>query len=291
MRAVKTNYAVVMVWGLTIFIYLAFIALLSALYPYGFDEYQGLSDSLKSAFKIFWHTHTSFQPRIGGLFGSIILYLGKWSFVLLNPLAQISLVFSYFYFIFLRMPDFKALKDLSVFLLLCLLSFLAVPIPAETVFWIGGANNYSWTMLIFMIMLCALRAAAEGKDFIGKKRFNLFIFAVVGLFLGMSNENNAPMALVIFALSFAYFKIKKIQIPKWYYFALLGIIVGLIILFFSGGTLKRAADWNFEYFFKASVLTKMFFHLNNMHDYFAAVLLPLITPILIFLVFVDGGGG
>jgi hypothetical protein len=279
----KANWAV-FVWVLTVLIYLLFMAALSALYPYGVDEYLGWSGSLKQAFEIFWATHNSIQPRIGSLFSMVILYLGKWSFVLLNPIVQISLAFACFYFIFLRKPDFKTFKDYRAFLLLCLFSILAVPSPSETVFWIGGATNYSWTMLAFMIVLCELRMASSGK-FSASTPAKLFLFAILGLFLGMSNENNAPLALIIFILTFVYFRVKNIKISAWYYLTLAGIIAGLIILFGNGATANRAALLHYEGFFQYRFSTKIFLHIGRVHDYISGVFLPFLAPLLIIFAF------
>ena len=276
--AAKSSLKTYYVWAALCLAYLTFIALLSALYPYGLDEYIDLS-TLRKTLDAVIYAHKNVNQRIGVFYSAVILYSGKWLFVLLNPLTQLSLCGMFFYFIFLRLPDLKSYKDIAAFGCLLLLSFMAVPTPAETLFWIGGAANYSWHMVSFMIILCVMRAAAGGI-LIKDGRLNILLLAFAGFATGMSNENSAPMALIICAGFWGLLIFSKKRAPLWFYGMLAGLAAGLAITFGSGTLNKRLMFYSFEYFLRTSVAEKLIFHLNNFHDFIAASLLPVITPVL-----------
>ncbi|MDR1123151.1 MAG: DUF6056 family protein, partial [Elusimicrobiota bacterium] len=173
--------------------YALFISIFSFLYPVGLDEYFGLGigwrEALSRAFLTFW-THS---PKTGVFIGSFVLYFGKWLFVLLNPFAQLGVCAGIFYIVYLRLPDMRAYEDLPVFILIMLLSVFAAPVPSNTIFWIGGAVNYSWVFLFFLLFLCALRRLWEGRPFVFDGGFRGCVLAfAAALCLGLSNENNSP---------------------------------------------------------------------------------------------------
>ncbi|MDR1123661.1 MAG: DUF6056 family protein [Elusimicrobiota bacterium] len=271
----KTYY----VWAALCLTYIFFIALLSALFPYGVDEYFADLSTLRKTLDAVIYAHKNINQRIGVFYGVTVLCCGKWLFVLLNPLVQLFLCNTFFYFIFLRRPDFKSFKDIPIFGCLLLLSFMAVPAPSETLFWIGGAVNYSWHMVSFMIILCVLRAAAGGIT-VKDGRRNILLLALAGFATGMSNENNAPMALIICAGFWALFIFNKKRAPLWFYGILAGIAAGLAITFGSGTLQQRLTHYSFESFRSASLEMKLLFHLNHFHDLLADTLLPVITPAL-----------
>ncbi len=262
----KNNY---LLWGALCAVYCACIFIFSYLYPYGGDEYALTAKTFGDAIAIFLTSYLVRNPRIGLLFNNLILWSGKWLFLILNPLIQLSLVFAIFFLIYLRLPDFKSRRDFYPFSLIMLMSVFCVAVPDNTLFWIGGACNYSWMFLVFILFLCLLRFAAEkGINFKINFPFKLLMF-FGGIIAGMSSENNSPMLLIIFCVFWLYARYKKIKISSWFYLALAGIICGLALLFGAPGSYYRLKTLPLEYIKTAGLWQKIYWHLPRLHAFFA----------------------
>ncbi len=276
-------------WASGIAAYLIFIFVFSALRPYGMDEYRIDYASVKDIFRGFMSAYMTENTRIGALVNNVLLYLGQWSFLVLNPIIQLLVVFQLYGLIFLRLPDFKTLKDFLPFSIIMLASVFAAAQPDNTIFWMNGACSYSWLMPCFLLLLILLRLNLE-KGFIPPN--NLWVKAgifIAAFFTGMSNENNAPMALCIFILFGLYCLYKKIKPPFWYYWALAGIAAGLAVLFGAPGLYKRLDYWVFEDFRQSSMLKKMFMHASKMNDFFRiSFFIPIINIIGLAVCTADG---
>ncbi|MDR1684590.1 MAG: DUF6056 family protein, partial [Elusimicrobiota bacterium] len=192
MKQIPKQNKALLSWALAAAFYCGFIALLSALYPYGGDEYRNIPQSIGDVFYLYFNAAFNLHPRVGSLLSLAILYAGKWLFVLLNPLVQLGIISGIFYVVAARRADFKNLKDLPLFGLIALLSVTAVAAPNNTLFWICGAANYSWAFAFFILYLCLLRALAAGKNFVKGGLPAGFVIFILALALGISNENSAP---------------------------------------------------------------------------------------------------
>ncbi|MDR0735117.1 MAG: DUF6056 family protein, partial [Elusimicrobiota bacterium] len=210
---------------------------------------------------IYFYEHVAQNPRAGHIFTVLFLWAGKWLFVIANAAVQTGLAFSVFYFIFMRKPDFKTVKDIYPFALICLLSVMAVVSPDNVLFWIGGACNYSWMMLCFMIVLILLRGLALGRDKVKNNPFIMWGLLALCFLVGDSNENNGPMALGLFAFTAVACYIRGIKLPKWFYFALTGIILGLLYMFTSPALYTRANNVLPFFYVDSSFTQRLFFHL------------------------------
>jgi len=274
----KTQKQNICLWTILGLAYCSFIFLFSFFYPYGGDEYLMTQRHFGDAVTMFLTSYLVRNPRIGLLFNNIILYFGKWSFLVLNPLIQLTLVTSIFYFIWLRLPDFKSRKDIYPFSLIALLSVFAVAVPDNTLFWIGGACNYSWMFLPFMIFICLLRYDFEKGLAIKKNsifEISMFFLAFIA---GMSSENASPMLFIIFFCYFAYSRFKKTEVGQWFIWAFAGLILGLIALFAAPGSYYRLKTLPLEYFKSASLFMKMLWHIPRLGSFFEdSLFIPLIT--------------
>lgn len=266
-----------LIWGAVIGAYLLFIFFFSYIRPYGMDEFRINYDGVKDIIRGFLSAYTTENTRIGVLINNILLYLGKWSFLALNPFVQILIVFEVYGLIFLRLPAFKTLKDLPTFAFILLASVFLCAQPDNSIFWMNGACSYSWLLPCFLLFAILFRLTAEkGLKLPNKAYLNLALFAT-GYIAGMSNENNAPMTLIFFLLFGAYCLYKKIKPPVWFWFSFVGVILGLIALFGAPGLHQRLQYWAFEDFRKASIFTKMFMHLSRMNDF---IVLTLFIPLI-----------
>ena len=261
--------------------YFLFIFLLSYLYPLTGDEFQTRDYSLYTYFCSYLRA----TPRIGALVSVGILAMGRWSFLMLNPFVQSAIVFLTFNILFLRGPDFKTLKDMPAFILICLLSIFAVTQPDQTLFWIGGACNYSWLMAGFLFFMLILRRHLADKPLFkdsSPARILMFFF---GIFIGMTNENLAPMAPVILILFAALCIYSKKKLPQWFWWMSAGVIIGLALLFTAPAHYKKVEQYVYvSAMAKTSLFKKAFHHLDYMNDFaLRTLLLPVITGFILLL--------
>jgi hypothetical protein len=231
------------VWALICALFLVFIGALSYMLPLMSDDYLSLNlgfiETLGTALYVFiYHS-----PKIGVFIGAALIFIGKWFFVFINPLIQLALVSGAFYFIYLRLPDFKSFKDIYSFILIMLLCVFAAPVAMSTIFWINGAANYSWVFLFFILYICFLRALQAGRPLFKDSLGSCFLLFPLGLALGLSNENNAPMAFIIGCVFLAFNIYQKKKLPKWFYVCLAGIASGICYLMFSPALSTRLADY------------------------------------------------
>jgi len=268
-------------------VYIVFIAALSWLFPYGLDEYFIKGFPLKKSFMasvaIFWF----YSPKIGVFIAGALVFFGKWLFVLLNPFVQLAITFAMFYFVHLRLPDFKNYKDMPAFLFLLLCGIFAVTSPAETVFWQGGAANYSWVFLVFISYLCCLRAFYAGKPLFEDSWLKAALFLLFGFGVGLTNENNAPMALCLMAAFLVLCLWKGRKIPKWFYGGLAGCVAGVFLMFYAPALSGRMGSSG-GVFGDFTLGQKLFFHINHL-DYFIRnnLLLPVLGPLALFICGMD----
>ena len=227
-----------------IFLFAAIILFFSAIYPLGMDELRLSSASLAETFLQVKIEVTKDSPRFMSIFHVLLLRspsLCKLVFTILNPFAQIFILLGLFFVINGRKINFKAKQDFYPFLLLILMYLLMIPNPSNTLFWIGGGMVYAWGFIPVLILLCFFRKTIDGKELKNSALSN-FLMAFCGFAAGMSNENTGPMILGLTVLFFIYCKYKKIKIPKFYYFALTGIILGLTVMFISGAGRNRLEE-------------------------------------------------
>lgn len=275
-------------WCAAFGLYALFIFAFSYLYPYGADEYQYAHNNvnLLTAFKAYAESYVANNPRIGFLIYTVLLSLGRWSFLLLNPLVQLTLVLSVFGLVYMRTPDFKTLKDLPAFILISVMSVFFIAKPDNTVFWPGGACNYSWSMLPFIWLLIFLKYIYEKRRVPALGKAGCAAVFILAFALGMTNENNAPAAFLLICLFMVLcLKIKiKITAPlKILFFA---VIAGMAVMFLAPGSYKRMDIYMIRFFKEAPLLTKIIWHIPKMHDMIISLLLlPLLIPAAMSLEF------
>ena len=276
------------IWGLFFFTYVLFIFILSYLYPYGADEYILRRQTLWGALEQYFFSYGVENARIGLIANNIILYLGKWSFLILNPIVQTIWILSFFALVHLRLPDFKKLSDFPAVLLIALLSVFAVAQPDNTLFWIGGACNYSWSALPFLWILTWLRLEYKAKG-----NLNLSKKAIAGLFfialaLGMSSENSGPLTMGLIVCFAAGFYMAGLKLKKHFWLIALGLALGIGLLFGAPAMWNRLNTDIFDYFNNSSLRDKLLWHISHIHFYIKAMfLIPVITFIALLICALD----
>ena len=263
------------IWAGVAVLYLAFIGFFIFLYPITEDE---IICPAPNSDCLIW-TLTTVCARFGSVIQIFLINGYKWLFLILGPLAQLGLVTALFYLINLRLPDFKTLKDfpeISALALMCV--FLAAQ-PDQTIFWLSGAANYLFLGLMFICFCALLRKSWFEPDFIPYNKYTAAAAFLIGVILGMNNENSAPMMFCLCALyGFSALALKR-PIPKWILSVWAGIALGLIIMFSSPVYYKRSNMDFIRVALNARPLSlKLYNHLANMDLFMASSLY--ILPVL-----------
>lgn len=272
-----------LIWGLFFLVYIAFIAFFSYLYPLGKDEILGHKiTTFPLAWKAVKLTYQYNTLRLGPFLGTYLLIGGKSFFVLVNPFVQILSLLSIFYFLYLRLPSFKDLKDFAPFVLLTLLCTFFIAKPDNTIFWIGGAATYSWPFIVFTLFLIYLR-----KYFKAPAKSTPFwlwpVYFILGFLVGWLHENTSPMAFCIMFVFAAWFVYKKQKLNASFWSLFAGIISGLLFYFTSPGLHTRLSIPELQEFLNAPLYMKLIWHIKNMDDLFGAFLyIPVFIPFLLF---------
>ena len=271
-------------WFCAITAYLFFIMSFSALYPLGGDEYFFMPKTLGDIISNYFTSYLSITPRIGLILNNTILFFGKWFFCLINPLIQLTLNLLLFFAVFLRCPNFKTLKDLFHFSLILILTSFACAQPDNTLFWIGGVSNYSFSIIPFLFFLILIRFFLIGKNEIINRIPHISILSFVLFFiLGMSSEVLGPMSFILLVYLFLYCKMTSI-LPAWWKYALFGIITGITIFFLAPGSYARLNTPIYAYFRKLPLYIKILNHIPIMLKAYLQqwCLFPLSIFILLF---------
>ena len=271
-----------LIWGLFFVVYVVFIAFFSYLYPLGKDEILGHKvTTFPLAWKAVKLTYQYNTLRFGPFLGTYLLVGGKPFFILANPFIQIVSLLSIFYFIYLRLPSIKNLKDFPAFVLLTVLCTFFIAKPDNTIFWMGGAATYSWPFIVFMIFLIYLRKYYKDTLKVAPL-WALPLYFILGFSVGWLHENTSPMALCIIFTFGAWFVYKKRKLNYSFWSIFIGIVAGLLFYFTSPGLHMRLSIPELQEFINAPLHIKLFWHIKNMDDLFAAFLyIPVFIPFLL----------
>lgn len=284
MNKIKNINKNFLVWAAVCLAYIIFIGVLTWMYPFGGDELIESHISLFDQIK-FMILHPYMALRIGCFISTIFVYKGKIFYDILNPFFQLFLIFSAFYFIYLRFPRFDTLKDFLPFSLILVLGTFFTVQSSEMLLWIGGATNYAWVFIAFVWFLIYLRKLDEGKKF---QRPILPLFILWGFVLGLMNENNSPMVLCLMIAFAIYAYYKKIVLRRDFWFLLIGVVIGVFILFKFSGNDVRLQMASFGSPMKHTLGEKLFMHLVHVHSFANSNLWFIyLMPLFLFLLFLD----
>jgi hypothetical protein len=137
-----------------------------------------------------------------------------------------------------RKIDIHSMKDVSLFIILALL-FVFNTIGGQTIFWQAGMANYSLTGLIAFGFLSLFRPLLDKKNYISGSLLSKIAVFVLGFLAGMSNENMSVIFLCIIFGILIYYKVNRITLPAWFYWALCGNILGVMALLGAPGSYRR----------------------------------------------------
>lgn len=261
--------------------FIIFILLCSFLYPLSSDDIKAAVAVQENVFKALHDMFFAEAPRFFNIFVMAWLLGKKYKilFCLINPIVQLGLVYGLFYFVRGRRLNINNKADILPFLLICLICLFMVPSPSTTLFWMGGALNYSWAFLLCLALLCLYRFTYKGCKLKNTWYINLFCL-FLGFVDGMSNENTGPMMFGISLCFLLLCKYKKIKIPSYIYFSFLGIICGAAAMFGLGGSSERLNGYVYTFFVNAGISKKLFFSLYHFNQFLTALYF---IPVMVFI--------
>lgn len=275
----------------TITVFVLIMLFFTAIYPLSMDEFRLYQDTFSETLEQIKITLLSDAPRFMIIPYILLLHLGSASkiiFTVLNPFVQLFIVFALFFVVTGRKVNFKTKEDFYPFLLLCLMYFMLSPCPSDTMFWMSGSFCYSWAIVPVLILLCLFRKTLDGKILKSSPLKNILMLCV-GFMAGMSNENTGPMILGITLLFILYCRYKKIKIPSFYYYSLIGVFLGIAAMFGSGAGISRLQrNWRYSAWIKISLFSKFFVFIHKLDTTLKAFFwLPIINLFGYLLVLYD----
>lgn len=173
------------------------------------------------------------NARIGEQFAIIFSSFDKNIFNILNTI--ILLGFCYLAIVFSKGELPRLNQIFTYFLISLCVSFLIVFIPAlgEIFFWMDGATNYLWGIVILMLFFLPYRFLFKGRDVLNKRPFMIILFYLMAIFAGFTNENTVPVILLLNLTQMVWlikYRKSEIRLPRWQWIGT--TILGLSFLLF-----------------------------------------------------------
>lgn len=218
----------------------AFLLFLNAIFPTQSDDLGKKITGIQGAIKVYKTWNGRFGELLLKSFGHYFA-TSLW-FTPINALLGSSVIFLIFINLFGRLPKNTA-KDITSFAII--FAFLMIdPVFCfgSVFYWAAGSFNYllAW----FLILLVLTPISLFWHKIETTKKQNIAITAIgipCGIIAGWSSEFGIVI-IILWIASIVYAKIKKIELPKWYYTTLIAFIIGWCILYACPGARVRAKN-------------------------------------------------
>jgi len=167
-----------------------------------------------------------------------MLMLPGWIFDLLNTIVFLALTYLYSTWVAGR----KHKARIPVWPLCTMLFYLSISVSQRNVYFPAFSCNYIWTQLIVFMFLIPVRWLIQEDH----RQNRGWAFAVLMFFMGLiagdTNEPLVPGVLLAMGTYAGYCLIKKPrQLPRWYFWAMLGLLLGFMILLLAPGNSGRSS--------------------------------------------------
>lgn len=244
---IKENNIKKIILGLFFIIFFILIYLLNRLYPIHSDDWMysfifnedppkriaNILDIIVSQYNhyLYWGGR-----NIVHFIDQLLLLLSPTIREILNSLAYII-----FAFVIYRIANKGRKTNPYLFLVVNLLVWLLTPVFPQTVIWITGSSNYLWGTLIILVFVSyyySFYTKEKSKNSILKN----ILFLLGGVIAGWTNENSAIALIFILCILLFYFKIRKIKIPQWTIYGLIGVCIGCAVMLLAPGNFIRSKD-------------------------------------------------
>ena len=219
----------------------AYVASGGWLYPMQGDDF-GFCAAVRDCgvYSIVKEMYLTWTLRTGEVINFFLLSFEKTLFNIINPLMQLCLVWSLFFFGFRRSPDWKNPDDYRAFAVLLAMSCFCVARPRDTVYWMTGASVYTLGCALWFTFWGLVNRNLAEKNKTGAME-NTLIF-IFGAIAACTLENAMALGILL-TLVYAALQLRKRELPGIFTFcALAGYVAGAIILTTAPGRWVRAAN-------------------------------------------------
>ena len=196
-----------------------------------------LGDVVRSAYDMYLRQGV----RLGSALLFLVLFFGRWLWVLLNPVAFVVLGRLVFATAFGRDVDRTSPRDATLLLLAYLLLAGAAPAITEVSFWANGAVQYLWGAAAVLAFLLPYRWLAEGRLSIHDTWEDGALFAAAGAVVAQTSETLVPAAIGLVALQWLHRAHRREPSPRWFHAGAVGLVVGFAFFLAQPGNYVRAA--------------------------------------------------
>jgi hypothetical protein len=271
--------------------FLAYVCLVTYLSPWAQDDYcLGLINwhenskltSLNDVIQTVVNGYLTFNPRIGQAMATMISYSGLSPFILLNPPIQLGIGLCIFYMATGRLPIFAGQTDRIMLAVTLMSTYTFVARPGQTVFWMSGALNYSWSFFLVLALMVPYRAIYDGRDIFEKSgKVKYILFCGLAFFAGMTNEGTVIVILFLFIALYLHIRyIQRTTIPRWFYLGVAFLILGLVFMMSAPGIIARLhAFKHYDEYSNLSILQR--YSINKSLP-FLKVVGETLLPLLVF---------
>ena len=272
----KKNQKILILVGIfiSIFILNALTPLIADDYSYSFgkngERITNLLDIITSQIN---HYFTWGGRSIAHSLAQFFLMFPKWIFNLLNSAIYVVLI----YLIYLHVKMNKEDKPLMLLLIHFALWFL-IPTFGQTAIWLTGSCNYLWTMTIMLLFLYLVRKNSNEHSILK----NIAIL-LLGIIAGWTNENTS-FGLITAIIGFIILeKYKHKKISNYQKCALIGNIIGFIILIIAPGNFIRETYFQDNTPFIAKIIQRIIDNTINFVNYCLPLFIGVVILISIYM--------
>ena len=203
----------------------------------------------------------------------IFLMFPKWIFNIFNSLVYVAFI----YLIYLHVKDDKEEKPLIILLIHFAIWFL-IPTFGQTVLWLTGSCNYLWTMTIMLAFLYLVR-----KDVKTPSIFKNITILLFGIIAGWTNENTSFGLITAIIGLMILNKSKHQKISNFCKCALIGNIIGFIILIVAPGNFIRETYFQDSTPFIIKIFQRIIDNTINLINYCSPIFIGIIILLSIYI--------
>ena len=272
----KKNQKILILVGIfiSIFILNALTPLIADDYSYSFgkngERITNLLDIITSQIN---HYFTWGGRSVAHSLAQFFLMFPKWIFNLLNSAIYVVLI----YLIYLHVKMNKEDKPLMLLLIHFALWFL-IPTFGQTAIWLTGSCNYLWTMTIMLLFLYLVRKNSNEHSLLK----NIAIL-LLGIIAGWTNENTS-FGLITAIIGFMILeKYKHKKISNYQKCALIGNIIGFIILIIAPGNFIRETYFQDNTPFITKIIQRIIDNTINFVNYCLPLFICIVILISIYM--------
>lgn len=245
-----------------------------------FNDFPERVSSLKDIL-VSQHTHYLFWGgrSVTHAIAQFLLMIGERWHDILNSIAFVLSIYMIY-----RMINKDLKLNLYLFWLVASSVWLCTPDIISTTLWLTYSANYLWSILIIIIFIYPYYIyyiREEAHDSFGK----MIIIFLAGIIAGWTNENMSIALIFFLEFMLILLRYQKIEIPKWMYFGIIGVVIGCVLLLVAPGNYVRLGTSSLTDSLSISIVKERLYNIIKTSVYY---LLPLLlTYIAVFIYFVN----